>query len=265
MRYGAMNHPVRPLGGEIERLGSLGFDYLELALDPPEGHHAHLAPQVASLKEALGARGLGIVAHLPTFVSPADLAPAVRATARAEMAASLDVAAALGARYAVVHPAMPVGMGRRLLPQVRALALEALGELAARAADRGVTLGLENMFPAYGHFFEAADLAEALGRFPALHFTLDVGHAHIEDSDRGRLTALLEACGHRLGHVHLSDNRGRHDDHLPLGEGGIDLPAVVRMLKARGYAGTMTLEVFADDPQALPRSLARIRKLVAAG
>jgi sugar phosphate isomerase/epimerase len=265
MRFGAMNHPLRPVLEEIERLGRLGFDYLELALDPPEGHHQRVASQVPVLRDALEGQGMGLVAHLPTFVSTADLAPAVRVTAREEMRASLDLAAALGARFAVVHPGLPVGMGRQLLPRVTTLALEALGELVDQAQDLGVVLGLENMFPACGHFFGPEDLSAALRQFPHLRLTLDVGHAHIGDPDGSRFTALMACCGARLGHVHLSDNRGKHDDHLPLGGGGIDFVAVVQALKARGYDGTLTLEVFTDDPRTLPQSLKRIRRLVAEG
>ena len=37
MLYGAMNFPVRPFLDELEIFSSLGFDYLELAMDPPWG------------------------------------------------------------------------------------------------------------------------------------------------------------------------------------------------------------------------------------
>jgi sugar phosphate isomerase/epimerase len=264
MRFGAMNHPVRPVLEEVARLARLGFDYLELALDPPEGHHQRLAPLVPALRDALEGHGMGLVAHLPTFVSTADLAPAVRGAARAEMRASLDLAAALGARYAVVHPGLPVGMGRQLLPRVKELALEGLGELVDAARGLGMVLGLENMFPACGHFFAPEDLEAAFRRFPSLRLTLDVGHAHIGAPDGARCAALLACCGSRLGHVHLSDNRGKHDDHLPLGGGGIDFAAVLGALKVRGYDGTLTLEIFGDDPQGLPLSLKRIKRLAAA-
>jgi hypothetical protein len=39
MRFGAMNFPVVPVLDEIETFARLGFDYLELAMDPPMAHH----------------------------------------------------------------------------------------------------------------------------------------------------------------------------------------------------------------------------------
>ena len=44
--------------------------------------------------------------------------------------------------------------------------------------------------------------------------------------------------------MHLSDNKGKVDDHLPLGAGLIDWADAARALKASGYDGTVTLEVF---------------------
>ncbi len=41
MIYGATNNPLRPLIGEIKALAALGFDYLELCLDPP-----HCVPEM---------------------------------------------------------------------------------------------------------------------------------------------------------------------------------------------------------------------------
>ena len=35
MRYGAMNFPVRPVLQELKEIANLGFDYVELVMDPP--------------------------------------------------------------------------------------------------------------------------------------------------------------------------------------------------------------------------------------
>ena len=36
MKYGAMNLPTKPFTEELEALGRLGFDYIELTMDAPE-------------------------------------------------------------------------------------------------------------------------------------------------------------------------------------------------------------------------------------
>jgi hypothetical protein len=36
MKYGAMNLPTKPIVDEIDSIGKLGFDYIELTIDAPE-------------------------------------------------------------------------------------------------------------------------------------------------------------------------------------------------------------------------------------
>ena len=43
MQFGTMNFSVKPVLDEIETFARLGFDYLELAMDPPMAHHSTLA------------------------------------------------------------------------------------------------------------------------------------------------------------------------------------------------------------------------------
>ena len=73
MLYGAMNFPVRPLLEEVESVGKLGFDYLEVAMDPPQGHYSVIRRIESDLMRALEQRNLSVVCHLPTFISSADL------------------------------------------------------------------------------------------------------------------------------------------------------------------------------------------------
>jgi sugar phosphate isomerase/epimerase len=60
--------------------------------------------------------------------------------------------------------------------------------------------------------------------------------------------------------VHVHDNVGADDLHLPLGSGTVDWLAVVGALKAVGYDGTVTLEVFDTEPEYVDLSLRLWRK-----
>ena len=62
----------------------------------------------------------------------------------------------------------------------------------------------------------------------------------------------------RLLQLHLHDNRGVNDDHLPVGEGIIDYAPVLGLLD-RAPAISITLE--AHDPDQLQRSLANFQAL----
>jgi sugar phosphate isomerase/epimerase len=49
-----------------------------------------------------------------------------------------------------------------------------------------------------------------------------------------------------IGHVHLDDNYGFHDDHLAPGEGNAPIRDMVKLLKEKGYNGEMIVEPGAD-------------------
>jgi len=49
-----------------------------------------------------------------------------------------------------------------------------------------------------------------------------------------------------VGHVHLDDNYGYHDDHLAPGEGNTPIREMVKILKEEGYKGEMIVEPGAD-------------------
>ena len=49
-----------------------------------------------------------------------------------------------------------------------------------------------------------------------------------------------------LGHVHLDDNYGYQDDHLAPGEGNAPIKDMVKLLREKGYKGSMIVEPGAD-------------------
>lgn len=51
-----------------------------------------------------------------------------------------------------------------------------------------------------------------------------------------------------IGHIHLDDNYGYHDDHLAPGEGNTPISAMIKVLKENGYKGEMIIEPGADFP-----------------
>ncbi|MDJ0783137.1 MAG: sugar phosphate isomerase/epimerase family protein [Desulfosarcinaceae bacterium] len=254
MQYGAMNFPIRPIAMEIEQIAALGFDYLELAMDPPQAHYRLLSAQRPTIRALLDDHGLGLVCHMPTFVSTADLTDSIRQASIEEVLGSMDTAAELGARKIVLHPSSIMGMARLVQTTALERAGDALHRFVAHAAVLGIPLCLENMFPRVSPFLEAAQFAGLLDQFPDLMLTFDAAHAHIGDLAGRRLTAFLDRCGHRIGHVHLSDNDGYGDSHLTLGAGTLPLEMILKRLAALGYDDTITLEIFSEDKEELSAS-----------
>ena len=65
----------------------------------------------------------------------------------------------------------------------------------------------------------------------------------------------------RILHVHVSDNNGREDQHLPIGCGTVDFPRLLSQLKRAGYDGTFTLEIFVSDRQYLLLGREKLKRL----
>ena len=263
MQFGAMNFPVTPVLDEIETFARLGFDYMEMAMDPPMAHHSTLSSSRVAITQALMVNGLGLVCHLPTFLTTADLTESLRQASVTEMRQSLDVAADLGAKKVVLHPSMAGGMGAFVLDTVKGYAFDFLSEMTAAAQRLDMTICLENMFPRYRLGVEPDDFEEIFKSFPSLKLTLDTGHANIDDRRGRRLKGLVARFGERIGHLHFSDNQGKLDGHLAVGQGTVNFVDLVRRLKAAGYDDTVTLEVFDTNRKMLVESRERIKAMFA--
>ncbi len=261
MKYGASGFPVKPVCDEIWKVADLGFDYFELSMDPPEGHWTRIRELKNRIINTLEDTGMPVICHLPCFVYTPDLTPAIRQASLDEMKHSLDAAMEIHAQKAVLHPGYITGMGVFAMETARKHAHDGLTAIVAHAQDLNMQVCFENMFPSYHLFFEP-DPFEALFReFPRLQMTLDAGHANIEDPEQTRLAQFVTRLGPHIGHVHISDNFGKKDDHLAVGKGNIDFASLASSLKQAGYDDTITFEVFSANTDDLVKSRERIEFL----
>lgn len=260
MKYGAMNFPVKPILKEIEEIGSLGFDFLELTMDPPEATPEKILEQKKSIQELLKHYHMDLIAHLPTFLLTSDLYESLRAVSLRENFKALEAAAELGIKKAVLHPGYITGLGKFLLDKAKKYGMQSIEGIIKKAAPLGIRLCLENMFPQTHFLFHPKEFQEIFEVFPELHLTLDIGHAHI-GGERNRAIEFIQNYGDRIGHIHANDNFGKEDNHLPIGAGIIDFERIIKALKGISYNDTLTLEVFSKDRDYLRISREKIKKM----
>ena len=263
MRFGAMNFPIRPVVDEIHALGSLGFDYLELAMDPPEAHYLLLMAQCDAIKAALARYRMGLICHLPTFIHTADLTASIREASQDELLQSLAAAKSLDAHKVVLHPSFVGGMGRNAPELAHRHANQTLAAAAREGHKLGCRICLENLFVRLTPFTKPDDFAAAFERWPDMRMTLDVGHAFIDGRGMDLIFEFIHRFADRIAHIHISDNCGQGDDHLAVGDGDIDFRALIHALKQIAYDDTMTLEVFTSDRNDLVRSRNFLQNLLA--
>jgi len=260
MKYGAMNFPVKPVLREIAEIGEMGFDYLELTMDPPEATPQKILNLKKSILDLLARYNMRITGHLPTFLWTADLYESLRRVSIQENFDAMEAAAELGIAKMALHPGYITGLGKFVLDKAKGHAMESIELILKKAISLNITLCIENMFPETHFLSNPNEFQRVFDAFPEIRLTLDIGHANL-GAGRNKSSEFIRLYGYRIGHVHACDNFGKEDNHLPVGAGIIDFQKILRELKEAQYDETITLEVFSKDRDYLKISREKIREL----
>jgi sugar phosphate isomerase/epimerase len=253
MLIGAMNHPRRDVREEMEWMAAMGLEFVDLTLEPPRAASWLVDPK--AIRRVLEANGLRAVGHTAYYLPLACPMEPIRQAAVAELRRCVELFGEIGVSWMNIHPDRHAPMHDRSF-YIRQN-LRSLEELLPTCRQCGVGLMLENL---PGAFNTASQLAELLDPLPEVGLHLDIGHANLQ-VEENTAEELIQAYGARLRHVHLHDNKGGSADlHLPLGAGTVDFVRHVRTLKASGYDGTITLEVFSPDKHYLAYSRDVLRR-----
>ena len=234
----------------IPVLADLGCRSLAITLD----HHtldpfaADLPARVARWRAALAAAGMACVVetgarhlldarikHEPTLVS-ADAA--ARGRRIDFLCRAVDVAAELGADCVSLWSGVARDAADEETLWSRLVA--GLAPVLDRAAGRGVTLGFE---PEPGMFVDTLArygmLLQRTGDPAGLRLTVDLGHLEC----MGERPADLRPWAGRVVNVHVDDMLACRHEHLPLGTGDVDFPALMAVLAAAGHPGGLHVEL----------------------
>lgn len=132
---------------------------------------------------------------------------------------SIYFAAEVGSSYLVIHPGFrSAGVFDREKAQERVM--EALIKLTAIARREGVKIGIENVGYQGSSLYEQEEFFHLLDGFgDEIGYILDTGHAYLDHMD---IIKAIKMTGDKLLGIHLHDNDGISDRHLPVGIGGID-------------------------------------------
>ena len=82
MQIGVMNHPARDPVGEIEWIGTNGFNFVDFTLEPPAADPDQI--DTDSVRAALERYGLGVVAHTAYYLPLASYATSIGRSWRVE-------------------------------------------------------------------------------------------------------------------------------------------------------------------------------------
>lgn len=155
---------------------------------------------------------------------------------------SVDVAALFQATSLVCHSGFDqrhyFGLEGRWMDN----AFLSLRAILDHTRTAGVPIMLENVFEPTPAIHK--ELLGVLGS-PLLRFCLDIGHQEV--FSKTRLDEWLEDLGEHLGQLHLHDNRGQADEHLPIGKGALDFDRLFSFLHSRDKSPIITLEPHKEE------------------
>ena len=170
------------------------------------------------IAEKLQAHHLSITLHGPFIdLSAGSTDPAIKAVTRSRFEQLLKLVPVFRPRAVVCHAGYDWKRYGYAREEWIESSLDTWSWLAGSLVEQGSRLMLENVYEK-----EPQDIGIILEglKNQNVGFCLDAGHLFAFGN--GELEPWLEGLGSYIGQLHLHDNHGSNDEHLPLGQGNID-------------------------------------------
>ncbi len=201
--------------------------------------------------------GLMPYAHLPYLHGEANIASphlAQRSLAEHILIDALSQASMLGCELVNTHLGTRRGGG---MLEIAARELEHLEDIAS---GMGLRLSVENQeVNCMGVVNTPEDVLRLTQLVPGILLTYDVGHGNTHGYN---VAQFLPAVLPRLAYLHVHDNDGSFDQHLPLGSGNVDFQLLVSSLRRNASSlPEMIPVVFELQLDGLAPSVRYFRKL----
>ena len=223
-----------------------GFDAADFTMSLVDFSNDLWQPKIEYAIKASDEAGIRFeVAHLPfsgRLCKEPDFVPIFNA----EMHRAIDAAALLGVDYAVMHPnTTTLPIKKYNAAEQRDSVLFHLAPFVEHANRVGLNVIVENMRMVPGASYsyrycqapeELCDVADTLG----IGICWDFGHANISVPSQSKSLAYV---GKRLKLLHVNDNTGIDDDHIPPFTGSVDWRDAMHGLALAEYAGLFNYEL----------------------
>ena len=232
---------IRSHGFDCVDFDMCNTDHWLYALDDRE-FESYLLEEKALAEQA----GIAIwQTHGPWRV-PKDATEADRQERLEKMEKSIRATRILGSRYWVIHPLMPCGwedMATGQAAETWKINVAFFEKLLPIAAANDVVICLENTpFPAFS-LGTPEQVLTFIRHFGSDHLKmcLDTGHVAVIPG-LSLADAVRQGAG-EIAALHVHDNDGKVDSHLPPYQGVVDWQAFSSALKEIGFDGVLSLEI----------------------
>lgn len=259
--YTGFGRAVDELGidGALDKASEFGFSGVEFfytTKHPVEIPSAEVAKEYRRKIEERGFK-VGCVSMGATIVRPDRPNEISEADVKA-LIRGVEFAAEVGSKN--FHHTIFMGFGYEIpedftLDAKRELFLEGARRVATRAAKLGVTVIYEPQGPFFNGRLEFGRLVSDMRKTHSnIGICCDFGNSFWVGEEPYE---IFEEHSHLIRHVHMKDYEitrepaegassafrgGVYIREVPIGEGDIDIPRIVKTIKAAGYDGTASLE-----------------------
>lgn len=228
----------------VDRMIRGGARHIELMIDG-QGWDS-VRDKMEETARLLGEKPVTYTVHMPVWdVNLTCQNHIMREAVKELIRQSIVFASQLRASYVVIHP----GFHRCPLfsrERDREIARQSMLELLDFNRKYGMLLLVENVGVNGTSLFTPEEFSVFLDGMPEkAGYLFDIGHAHVNHWD---LCRIISALGKRLYAVHLHDNHGKSDEHLPIGEGTVDWDSVFSAIRENGNIRHLVLEYNAGTP-----------------
>jgi len=215
----------------------------------------HTTAEFAEMGTKLAAADLTVTLHGPFMdLRPGAIDPEIRRVSRDRIAQAVTLSSLFHPKTIVCHPSFDHRYYVSTLDQWVANSVETWSYLAGLLDGEETIICLENVYERDPEPFRRLFAALAS---PRIGFCLDTGHFNC--FSQTPLEEWLEALHPYLRQIHLHDNLGQADQHLPVGDGTFPFRRLFALLRESSIAPVLTVESHREED--LPRFAANIEAM----
>lgn len=191
----------------------------------------------------LQAEGLQVTMHAPFLdLRPGAIDPEIRRVTVKRIAAVLDLAVFFRPLSVVCHAAFDERYYLSGEEQWLSNCLETFQAILPRMEALHCPICVENVYETVPGMLKR--LLDGLNS-PYLRFCFDTGHHNV--FAEVPVDAWIDALGPYLAQLHIHDNQGVRDQHLPPGEGTFPFQKLIGLLRERKLTPIITLETHSSE------------------
>lgn len=242
------------LGSSIEKIIALDADCIEVVCES-----YHFPPNKIEISEKaknlLENENVEPTVHASFFdLNMGSYYPKVRDFTVDRIKQSIDFSSSIKSNLITVHPGyFNIPEHEKLWKKLKQKFHETLTECNEFAKERGVKIGLENIQVPYFFYSNFEELASFTQNRENIYITLDIGHNYLlkkknqVKNPEKEISKEIKEFKKSISHIHLHDNHGNRDEHLPPGDGEINFDPIIETLVEIGYENNIVVEVHAKE------------------